>query len=114
LIVVKRSACPASVSSQRFLEQAKEPFDDESFKMAVVATQVHFELQVRTLLRRAAENTEGQWAGRLTSRRGHATLNTDCGKAGLEVLLGVDPNQTPEWEEYSAHVTRRNGVVHEG
>ena len=32
----------------------------------------------------------------------------------MEVLLGIDPTQTPEWGEYSAHVTRRNGVVHEG
>ncbi len=102
------------VSSQRFLEQAKELFHNENFEMAVVAAQVHFELQMRTLLRRAAERTDGQWAKRLMSRRGYATLNTDSSKATLEILLGVDPTGTPEWAEYSAHVTRRNGVVHEG
>lgn len=104
----------ADVSSQRFLEQAKELLDNENFEMAVVSAQVHFELQVRTLLRRAAEKTEGHWAKRPISRRGYATLNTDFSKATLEVLLGIDPTETPEWAEYSAHVTRRNGVVHEG
>lgn len=104
----------SDVSSQRFLDQAKDLFDDESFDLAVVAAQVHFELQVRTLLRRAAERTSGRWAERLMRQRGYATLTTDFSKAALEVLLGVDPTQTPEWPEYAAHVTRRNGIVHEG
>jgi hypothetical protein len=101
--------------SHRFLEQAKELFDEERYDLAVVAAQVHLELQIRTLLERVAERGAPGWAKRLVKLRPWAALGrSDPAKGVVEALLGIDPSDTPEWPEIAAHFQRRHGVVHEG
>jgi hypothetical protein len=102
-------------NSHRFLEQAKELFDEERYELAVVAAQVHLELQIRTLLERVAESGAPGWAKRLVKLRPWAALGrSDPAKGVVEALLGIDPIERPEWPEIAAHFQRRHGVVHEG
>lgn len=103
-------------SSQRFLACAGDLLDLGQFEMAVVAAQIHFEIQVRTLLDHAAEGRGGaSWARRLADARGVGSLQTDHSKAAVQLLLGVDPTDLkPEWSHYVAHRKRRNDIVHEG
>ena len=103
-----------SVSSHRFLEQAKELFNSEQFELAIVAAHMHFELQLRLLLKRAADRAGGKWARRLIKNRRAAMLGNDVSIATAELLLGVDVTQVSLWPEFSAHMSRRNVVVHEG
>jgi hypothetical protein len=101
-------------SSHRFLDEAKSLLQSEQFEMAVVAAHIHFELQVRTLLRNAADRAQERWAQRFVDTRGVATLGTDQSLATVQLLLGEDVTQAPEWPAFRAHLTRRNAVVHEG
>jgi hypothetical protein len=101
-------------SSQRFLDEAGELLEAEHYELAVVAAQIHFELQVRTLFARAVRARSQKWAHRLAEARGSATLSTKQSQATVELLLGVDPTSLPEWPAFTAHLQRRNDVVHGG
>lgn len=104
----------SSESSHRFLEQAKELFQSEEFDLAVVAAQIHFELQLRLLLERAAARAGNRWARRLVKNRRVAALANDVSKASVQLLLGIDVTESRHWPEFNAHLSRRNAVVHEG
>lgn len=55
----------SDVDGHRFLEQAKALYESEDYELAVVAAQIHFEVQLRLLLERAAQRAERRWARRL-------------------------------------------------
>jgi hypothetical protein len=101
-------------SSHRFLEQAKDLFGSAQFELAIVAAQMHFEIQVRLLLDRAAVRAGTPWAKRLTKYSRVATLSNDVSTASVQLLLGSDATASPLWPEYVAHLKRRNAVVHGG
>jgi hypothetical protein len=101
-------------NSHRFLEQAKELFASEEFDLAIVAAQIHFEIQLRLLLKRAAARADNPWATRLAKSRGAAALAHDVSKASVHLLLGIDVTESRYWPEFEAHRERRNAVVHEG
>lgn len=100
--------------SHRFLEEAKSLFGGEQFDLAVVAAQIHFELQLRLLLERAAHRTGTKWAARLVKNRRVATLANEISEASVQLLLGIDVTESQYWPEFKAHLSRRNAVVHEG
>lgn len=100
--------------SHRFLEHAKELFDSESYDLAVVAAQIHFELQLRLLLERAATRSGQLWAKRLIKGPTIGSLRHDSSVATVELLLGVDVRSLPFWEDFEAHRQRRNAIAHEG
>lgn len=100
--------------SHRFLEEAKSLFGGEQFDLAVVAAQIHFELQLRLLLERAAHRSGTKWAARLVRNRRVATLANEISEASVQLLLGVDVTESQYWPEFKAHLSRRNAVVHEG
>jgi hypothetical protein len=100
--------------SHRFLEEAKGLFSSEQFDMAIVAAQIHFELQLRLLVERAAHRAGTSWARRLVKNRRVAVLANDISEASVELLLGVDVTESRYWPEFKAHINRRNVVVHEG
>jgi hypothetical protein len=100
--------------SHRFLEQAKSLFGDEQFDLAVVAAQIHFELQLKLLLERASRRIGTKWAARLVNNRRVATLSNEISEASIQLLLGVDVTESEYWPEFKAHLSRRNAVVHEG
>jgi hypothetical protein len=102
------------VRSHRFLEQAKDLFEVENYELAIVAAQVHFELQVRLLMERASGRLGTPWARRLTKNPRVAMLSNDVSTAAAELLLGIDVTQSPLWPAYKVHLNRRNAVVHEG
>jgi hypothetical protein len=102
-------------SSVRFLEKAEWHLDDEDeADMVVVAAQIHLEIQVRTLIERAAEKDGPEWVGVLMNRRGLGNLNSEQVKDLLRALLGVEISDAPDWKDYKAHNVRRNAIVHEG
>lgn len=101
-------------SSHRFLEQAKELFDNEQYELAIVAAQIHFELQVRLLMERSARRSGQAWARRLTKNPRVSMLSNDVSTAAAELLLQIDVTQQTLWPAYKVHLSRRNAVVHEG
>lgn len=102
-------------SSARFLEKAEELLDDEDeLDMAVVAAQIHLEVQVRTLIAHAAEADGPEWVDVLMETKGLGNLNNKQVQAMIKALLGVDVVEAPEWEAYKRHNVIRNGIVHEG
>jgi hypothetical protein len=98
----------------RFLEQAKFLFGSEQFDLAIVAAQIHFELQLRLLLERAAVRADNRWACRLTKNRRVTALGNDVSQASVQLLLGVDVTESQFWPGFKAHLQRRNLVAHEG
>lgn len=100
--------------SHRFLSQAKELYDDERYELAIIAAHVHLEVQMRTLLTMAADSQPASYARRLLKTSPWSRLTSSGSKAAVEILLGVDPTRMKQWAGLTAHVTRRNAVVHEG
>lgn len=102
-------------SSARFLEKAEALLEDEDEQdMAVVAAQIHLEVQVQTLLATAAENHGPEWVSVLLNSRGLGNLNNKLTQSLILALLEVDIKQLPQWEAYKRHNVLRNAVVHEG
>jgi hypothetical protein len=102
------------VSSLRFLEEAESRLRDEQFDMAVVAAQIHLEVQVRVLLEAAAEHTSNEGLHAVISQRpGWGPHNPRTGPI-IEALFTSALADCPAWREYRAHVDRRNAVVHMG
>jgi hypothetical protein len=103
-----------SANSHRFLEEATDLVRSEQDELAVVAAQMHFELQLSLLLERAADRADGRWAKRLLKNRRAAMPANDVSIATVELLLGADVTQSQHWPDFRAHLQRRNAVVHEG
>ena len=101
-------------ASSRFLDQARDLISEESYGLAVVAAQIHFEVQLRALLIEAAGEDPPRWAKRLLAERTVAELRRDSSLAAVELLLGVDVTQLPEWPAFRNHLERRNDVAHRG
>ncbi len=104
----------ADDASSRFLDEAQDLIHSEQYALAVVAAQIHFEVQLRVLLEEAAGKDLPRWAARLLKDRGIAELKRPPSLAAIELLLGVDVTQLPEWQRFNAHIDRRNDVVHRG
>jgi len=104
---------PNQGAVNRWIE-AKELIHEERYGLAVVAAQVHFEAQLTALLREAAGERPLRWIARLLKDKRVAELKRDVSFATIEVLLGVDVTQIPEWSRFLNHVERRNDVIHKG
>ena len=100
-------------SSVRFLEQAEELFDEERFAIAVVAAQVHLEVQVKLLAEMASE-VASPVLRTVVASQGRWAPHDRWSRSLLEPLLGVQMTDFPDWEGYMAHVTRRNHAAHAG
>lgn len=102
-------------SSARFLEKAEDLLDDEDeLDMAVIAAHIHLEVQVRTLLKHAAEQHGPRWVNVLLKTRGLGNLNNKQTQALIHGLIGFDVTQAPDWEAFKKHHVLRNAIVHEG
>jgi hypothetical protein len=102
-------------SSVRFLDKAEELLEDEDEQdMAVVAAQIHLEVQIRAILSSAAERSDPDQADVLRKAWGLGNLNNKETQALIKALLGIDVKQIPEWEAYKRHNVLRNAIVHEG
>jgi hypothetical protein len=104
-----------NASSVRFLERAEDLLEDEdTLDMAVIAAQIHLEVQVRVLLAQAVRKDGPEWAELLTNSRGLGNLNSKLTQQLVSRLLGLEVNQMPEWPAYKKHIVTRNSIVHEG
>jgi hypothetical protein len=101
-------------SSLRFLAEAEGMIDDEHNEMAVVAAQIHLEVQVRVLVEAAIEaSSEGALVVVLQERRVWSPHDRFV-QAILVALFDVTVKNYPGWGDYMAHVSRRGAVVHRG
>ncbi len=119
---MKRDASPvwvvplqdAEKSSMRHLRRAKELFDEDDFDMAVVAAQIHLEVQTTTLVQHALRSDPSPLVSVFaTGRRGWAP-HDPIARRVLDAVLGIRITDFPRWNEYQAHVARRNDVIHAG
>lgn len=102
-------------SSNRFLEQARSLLDDEeALDLAVVAAQIHLEIQVKILIERAVADDPSRLKGAIVDQRHTWAPQDRLVSAILEALFGVRVTEYPRWEDYRAHLTRRNDVAHRG
>lgn len=101
-------------SSLRFLGRAKELIDEEDFDLAVVAAQIHLEVQVATLVRRAiAAEASAALRALVGGDRGWPPHDRWGGRV-VEAVLDVKLAAFPKWQDYRTHVARRNDVIHSG
>lgn len=96
-----------------FLEQAQELLENETFEMAVVAAQIHFEAQVNALVRAAAERDGSALALAVVAERRSWTPQDTRARPVIDALLGIQISNFGRWKDYRAHLIRRNAVVHE-
>jgi hypothetical protein len=102
-------------SSARFLEKAEELLDDEDeLDMAVIAAQIHLEVQVRTLIAHTAEADGPARVEVLMNTKGLGNLNNKQVQAMIQALIGLDVTDAPEWAAYKRHNVIRNAIAHEG
>jgi hypothetical protein len=87
--------------------------DQQRFELAVVEAQTHFEMHVRENMKLAAEH-HGRPLLKLTLQHRSWSLMDESGRQLFEALVEVPPSDFERWEEYRAHVQRRNNAVHRG
>jgi hypothetical protein len=102
-------------SSHRFLDHARTLVENEDgYDLAVVAAQIHLEIQVKVLIQRATASDPSPLVDAVVrQRRPWAPQDRWIG-AILEALFGVRVTSYPRWRAYDAHVKRRNDVAHQG
>jgi hypothetical protein len=101
-------------SSLRFLSEAESLIGDERYEMAVVASQIHLEIQVRVLIEAAIEAGSEKTLAIILRERPAWSPHDRIVEAILDSLLGVRVKDYPGWGDYMAHVKRRRAVVHGG
>jgi hypothetical protein len=102
-------------SSLRFLHQAKDSLDEERFEMAVVAAQIHLEVQVRVLVEMTAEALSSSLLAAVISGQHRWAPHERWLQPILEALFSIKMAACPAWADYiDSHVPRRNAVVHRG
>jgi hypothetical protein len=101
-------------SGLRFIEQARDLLEADEPDLAVVAAQIHLELQVATIVARKTASDESPVARVvLDNKRNWAPHRADA-RPIVDAILGIPVTSFPRWADYMAHVGRRNAVVHEG
>ena len=103
-----------SESSHRFLSHAEDLVEENAFDLAVVAAQIHLEVQVATLVRRAIAAHSSPLVHALAERQRGWPPHDRWAQPVLEALFDVRMTTFPRWREYNAHVSRRNDVAHGG
>ncbi len=101
-------------SSLRFLAEAEDLIGNEHSEMAVVAAQIHLEVQVRVLIEAAIEASSESALGVVLLERRVWSPHDRFVQAILVALFGVTVKDYPGWGDYMAHVSRRGAVVHRG
>lgn len=101
-------------SSARFLDEARDLIDEEQFELAVVAAQIHLEVQVKTMLEVAAETDGPGWLEVLLNTKGIASLGNRQTRVLIRELLGIEIGTVDEWSGLQEHLARRNAIVHDG
>ncbi len=113
LWVARLSDEPAS--SLRFLAKSEDLVRDEEYALAVVAAQIHLEVQVRILVESVAEVSASPVLEAVIARQSRWAPHERWLQPILEALFEIRFADCPSWGAYKDHhITRRNHVVHEG
>jgi hypothetical protein len=104
----------AAESSLRFLGRARELFEEEDYALVVVVAQIHLETQVAALVRLVLGDDPSPLVKVVVKNDRGWAPHDRFGQQVLEALLAVKMSEFPRWEEYKAHVARRNDVAHGG
>jgi len=98
----------------RYILEAEDLREQRLFALAVVAAQMHCEHFIRYALETVAAR-DGTPLAKLAPGLVRSWSLTDRnGPDIFEALLGVRPTKAQCWEDYRAHVHRRNEIVHQG
>lgn len=97
-----------------FLDEAEDLLDSEQFQMAVVAADIHLEVQVKAMIETALNRVVPEFADVLLQHRSNTNINRPEGQSMIKRLLNVDVTRLDEWHAFRAHAGRRNAIVHEG
>ena len=102
-------------SSHRFLDHARELFESEDgYDLAVVAAQIHLEIQVKVLVEQALASDSSLLTGALIGQRHTWAPHDRWMKLILEALFGFRVKDYPRWKDYEVHLARRNDIAHRG
>jgi|GEM_PF-3486037 len=101
-------------SGENYLDQAEELFEEESFGLAIVAAEIHLEAQVKTMIEMAVRGLAPAFEEVFLQHRNNTRIHHAAGRKMLERFLDLDLTSLPEWEQYQAHLGRRNEVTHSG
>jgi hypothetical protein len=97
-----------------FLDEAKDLIESEQFQMAVVAADIHLEVQAKAMIERAVDRMAPAFADVLLQHRASTNINRPEGQAMIKRFLSIDLTSLKEWQAFKAHAGRRNAIVHEG
>lgn len=114
LEVAWASPRPDPSAGENMLREAEYLLDEGKYGLAVVAADIHLETELRANLRRAADVASPAWVPLLIEIRGAMNIRSRQGQAMIRHLLDIEVTELPEWRAFTAHVTRRNAIVHEG
>jgi hypothetical protein len=104
---------PASVDEEgeNYFDQAEDLVEDEKYGLAIVAAEIYLQAQTKELIERAVAQREPRLKTVLLQHRTNLSLQ-DQGLEMIKEFFGVELAQLPEWQNYRAHLGRRNAVVH--
>lgn len=101
-------------SGENYLDQAEELCDEENYGLAIVAAEIHLDAQVKTMIEMAVRRMAHSFEEVLLQHPNNVRLQHPAGRKTLERFLGIKVSALPEWDEYKAHLGRRNEVAHSG
>ncbi len=106
---------PTGSSSHRFLDRARELLESEDgHDLAIVAAQIHLEIQVKILVERAVASDSSLLTAALVDQRHSWAPHDRWIRPILQALFGIRVTDYPRWNDYQAHLARRNDVAHRG
>lgn len=101
-------------SGENYLDQAEDLFEGEKYGLAIVSAEIHLESQAKTMIERAVKRDAPSLQEVLLQHPNNVKLRHPAGQKMIQRFLGVNVAQLPEWQDFRAHLGRRNEVVHGG
>jgi hypothetical protein len=99
---------------ENFLDQAENLLEGENFSLAIVAAEIHLDAQVKTMIELAVKGMAPDFEEVLLQHPNNLRIHHFAGRKMVERFLGLSLTHLPEWEEYRAHLSRRNEAAHSG
>jgi hypothetical protein len=101
-------------AADSFILDAEDMLDQRRFALVVLAAQIHVEMTVRDIVTTFCSRQSGPLARLVPEIPRSWSLMDKAGRDLFEALTGVRPTTAPCWEDYRAHVARRNSIAHRG
>jgi hypothetical protein len=101
-------------SGENYLDQAEDLFEGERYGLAIVSAEIHLESQAKTMIEMAVKREAPSWEEVRLQHPNNVKLRHPAGQKMIQRFLGINVTQLPEWQDFRAHLGRRNEVVHGG